>query len=143
MTNTELIKTLRWCGSEDERHEMCVDESYRCPMWNEDRMTDYCKADLMLDAADAFEAAEKRIAELEKQHGNQLTRNVMLTAQLPKEGVWIEQDDGNSIYHKCSVCGKNQYNVLLEMMQGDYHYCPNCGARMRTVTDCHTLESER
>ena len=65
---------------------------------------------LLHDAADALEAAE---------------------AQLPKEGEWIEQDDGNSIYHKCSVCGKNQYNVLLEMMQGDYHYCPNCGARMR------------
>lgn len=47
-----------------------------------------------------------------------------------KHGEWIEQDDGNSIYHKCSVCGKNQYNVLLEMMQGDYHYCPNCGAKM-------------
>ena len=64
----------------------------------------------------AVDNYEKRIAELE--------------AQLPKEGEWIEQDDGNSIYHKCSVCGKNQYNVLLEMMQGDYHYCPNCGAKM-------------
>lgn len=66
MNNAELITTLRWCGSEDERHEMCVDKSYRCPMWNEDRMTDYCKADLMLAAADALEAAEKRIAVLEK-----------------------------------------------------------------------------
>lgn len=69
---------------------------------------------LLHEAADALEAADKRIAEL-----------------MPKEGEWMEQDDGNSIYHKCSVCGKNQYNVLLEMMQGDYHYCPNCGARMR------------
>ena len=65
MTNAELIKALRWCGSEDERHEMCVDESYRCPMWNEDRMTDYCKAGIMLSAADALEAADKRIAEPE------------------------------------------------------------------------------
>lgn len=53
--NAELIKALRWCGSEDERHEMCVDESYRCPMWNEDRITDDCKAELMRDAADALE----------------------------------------------------------------------------------------
>lgn len=52
MTNAELIKALRWCGSMDEQHEMCVDESYSCPMWNEDRMTDYCKADLMLAAAE-------------------------------------------------------------------------------------------
>lgn len=68
MENTEIIKALRWCGSEDERHEMCVDESYRCPMWNEDRITDECKADLMLAAADALEAAEQRIAELEAQN---------------------------------------------------------------------------
>jgi len=58
LTNAELIKALRWCGSEDERHEMCVDESYSCPLWNEDRMTDYCKADLMLAAADALEAQQ-------------------------------------------------------------------------------------
>lgn len=58
MKNEELIKALRWCGSEDEQHEMCVDESYSCPMWNEDRMTDYCKAGLMLAAADALEAVE-------------------------------------------------------------------------------------
>lgn len=65
MTNEELIKALRWCGSDDEQHEWCVDESYSCPMWNEDRMTDYCKADLMLATADALEAAELRIADLE------------------------------------------------------------------------------
>ena len=58
----ELIKALRWC-SEDERHEMCVDESYRCPMWNEDRMTDCCKADLMLAAAAALEADDEKIAD--------------------------------------------------------------------------------
>ena len=65
MKNEELIKALRWCGGIDEQHEMCVDASYSCPIWNEDRMTDYCKADLMLAAADALEAAEKRIADLE------------------------------------------------------------------------------
>jgi hypothetical protein len=59
----ELIKALRWCGSEDERHEMCVDESYRCPMWNEDRMTDECKAELMRGAADALEATDEEIAD--------------------------------------------------------------------------------
>lgn len=62
MEREELIKTLRWCASEDERHEMCVDKSYRCPMWNEDRMTDYCKAELMITAANALEAADEKIA---------------------------------------------------------------------------------
>ena len=76
---------------------------------------------LLRDAADALEAADKRIAELE--------------AQLPKDGEWIEQDDGDSIFFKCSVCGKIQYNVLLEMMQGEYHYCPNCGAKMDGGTE--------
>ena len=76
MTNAELIKALRWCGSEDERHEMCVDESYRCPMWNEDRITDECKADLMLATADALEAADKRIAELEDDLRNSTISNI-------------------------------------------------------------------
>ena len=76
MTNAEMIKALRWCGSEDERHEMCVDESYRCPMWNEDRITDECKADLMLATADALEAADKRIAELEDDLRNSTISNI-------------------------------------------------------------------
>ena len=67
MTNAELIKALRWCGSDDEQHEMCVDESYSCPMWNEDRMTDYCKADLMNDAADAIERLQSDLAKKDSQ----------------------------------------------------------------------------
>ena len=114
LTNAELIKALRWCGSEDERHEMCVDESYSCPLWNEDRMTDYCKADLMLAAADALEAqqvdlrkaneiiaegikvsrksraaleiAQKRISDLETALAACRARKV---EQLPKEGEWM------------------------------------------------------
>ena len=84
MTNAELIKALRCCGSEDERHEMCVDESYRCPIWNEDRMTDYCKADLMNAAADALEAAEKRIAELEDELRFQLDTRRKETAEIER-----------------------------------------------------------
>ena len=58
MNNAELIAALRHCS--DFSAELCVDYKYQCPLWNEDRMTDYCKADLMLAAADALEAAERK-----------------------------------------------------------------------------------
>ena len=37
--------------------------------------------------------------------------------------VWVDQGhiDMEKMY-KCSVCGGRKYN--------DYHYCPDCGARM-------------
>jgi hypothetical protein len=123
MNNAELIKALRWCGSEDERHEMCVDESYSCPMWNEDRMTEYCKADLMLAAADLIEAQEKRIAELE--------------AQLPKEGEWIDDNGANVPLDRdgyttgmcrCSVC--NDWLIASDEYEVRGRYCPSCGSRM-------------
>jgi hypothetical protein len=45
-----------------------------------------------------------------------------------RHGVWIEQiyDYGEYLITEgfaCSVCG-------LELMDNDYNYCPNCGARM-------------
>lgn len=64
MVNVELIKALRWCG--DENNEWCVLEEYKCPLWNEDRMIDECKEELMRAAADALEAAGRQIARLEE-----------------------------------------------------------------------------
>ena len=87
---------------------------------------------LMADAADALEAAEQRIADLE--------------AQLPKEGEWIESNTRpRSAQFCCSVCHRTCYDIQPTRDKAwtkkcRYHYCPNCGARMRTVTDCHTLE---
>lgn len=138
----ELVKALRWCGSEDERHEMCVDESYRCPMWNEDRITDECKAELMRDAADALEAAEKRIARLEQDLKTREAERLVMQntieiceeaadrykAQLPKEGEWILE---NYWWH-CSVCGENPTRGM-GYVQGKnelFKVCPNCGAKM-------------
>ena len=77
-------------------------------------------------AADALEAAEKRIKELE--------------AQKPNRGEWIEKwrfkTDGTP-FHKigdmeCSVCHGD--------MLGRYYskYCPHCGALLRGENDERT-----
>lgn len=57
MTNAELIKALRYCGAKMD----CRD----CPLRN--KPSDAC-FQIMIDAADALEAADKRIAELEKSY---------------------------------------------------------------------------
>ena len=54
----ELIKALRYCGNFEDR-DGC-DE--KCPYFNDKD----CPKRIMCDAADALEAAEKRIAELER-----------------------------------------------------------------------------
>ena len=41
----------------------------------------------------------------------------------------------------CTACDKEITIYMGEKRGNDrYKYCPNCGARMRTVTDCHTLD---
>lgn len=113
----ELIKALRncsspWVGS-------CMD----CPYYKGVS----CKWQMMEDAADALEAAEKRVAELE--------------AQLPKEGEWIIEPHGTygQLRAFCSACGKHS-GIGGIVSNQKKPYCPNCGAKMKTVTDCHTLE---
>lgn len=151
MTNAELIKALRYCGQEQDVID-CADCERRVI---ENGVDVDCEGRLLRDAADALEAAEKRIAEqqkqiaqlyvllnnrineiaeLERQHGEQLTRNVMLVAQLPKEGEWIgiEYDgyaDGCPVYDvwECSECGE-EHNGEEDTLP---NYCPNCGARMK------------
>ena len=102
--------------------------------------TERCEA-LRKQLREAHENYEKHLNELTTKR-NQLQAAVdnyekRIAELMPKDGEWIEQD---SIFFKCSVCGKIQYDALIEMMQGEYHFCPNCGAKMKTVTDCHTLE---
>ena len=44
-------------------------------------------------------------------------------------GEWIDID--GTMFAKCSVCGKRHYGCTTP-------YCDMCGAKMQTVTDCHT-----
>lgn len=128
MTNAELIKGLRWCADES----ICCDDfsGEKCPYFDEKK--DSCSVDeILYAAADALEAAEKRIAELE--------------AQMPKRGEWIEDDTtycgADRANYKCSLCGKIGGTWKRGLTQDELpNYCPNCGAKMKTVTDCHTLE---
>ena len=86
---------------------------------------------LLRDAADALEAAEKRIAELE--------------AQMPKEGEWIYTplERYKEYKVKCPFCGAEYHDCYDGYIDAeDMNYCPNCGSKMKTVTDCHTLEEE-
>ena len=117
MRNEELIKALRTCADHNAVGDKCYGE---CPYngnYNE------CVDQMILDAADALEAAAKRIAELE--------------ARLPKDGEWIESNTRpRSAQFCCSVCHRTCYDIQPTRDKAwtkrcRYHYCPNCGARMK------------
>lgn len=105
MSNEELIKALRYCCED-------VVDCHDCPLFDECDSFEYP----LLHAADALEAAEKRIAELE--------------AQLPKDavevvhGYWNFSEVNGLSVRICSVCNKKFYIVR------GWNYCPNCGAKM-------------
>ena len=73
------------------------------------------KRKLLSDAADALEAAERRIAKLE--------------AQLPKEAHWVAVDNGHGV---CSNC--NRQDSIDNMAT----HCRYCGAKMRGENDGET-----
>lgn len=76
MTNAELIKALRYCKA----HEACDhDASSECPYEHQWIDGEDCSIMLLGDAADALEAAEKRIEELEAQMPKQ-DRCICMTA---------------------------------------------------------------
>lgn len=109
--------------------------------------TESCKEDLLYDAAEQLEDAdkcnarlvkkckemEKRIAEL-TQTCTELTQTCTeLEAQLPKEGEWIWEN----YYWHCSVCGENPTRGM-GYVQGKnelFRVCPNCGAKMKGEHD--------
>lgn len=75
-------------------------------------------------AADALEAAEKRIAELE--------------ARMPKEGEWIYTplERYKEYKVKCPFCGAEYHDCYDGYIDAeDMNYCPNCGAKMKGEND--------
>lgn len=47
-----------------------------------------------------------------------------------KWAKWLMQDDGDSLFYRCSSCMKAQSGNFTEIWLGYYHFCPNCGATM-------------
>lgn len=114
MTNAELIKALRHCGKGGDVAERCLP----CGYYDSEP---WCEAALANDAADALEAADKRIKEL-----------------MPKEGEWIDANGADVPLDKdgyatdscyCSICG--DWLTASDEYATRGRYCPNCGARMR------------
>lgn len=138
MTNAELIDLFR--NIERSDHPVCNG----CPLKYTCDKNQITRC-LFGSAADALKAAEKRIAELEKELEIWTTRSFegkigsmaltnlnlrmeisKLEAQLPKEGEWETTDNrwGCGKY-RCSVC--NSYEDEKRKC------CPNCGAKMKGV----------
>ncbi|MBQ1386177.1 MAG: hypothetical protein IIY75_05220 [Erysipelotrichales bacterium] len=122
MTNAELIKQLRGCKD----IEFCSD----CPRMP-NGIIEPCG--IKDDAADALEAAEKRIADLETALAACRARK---GEQLPKEGEWIEDDatycGADLSNYKCSLCGKIGGTWRRGLKQDELPpFCGSCGARMK------------
>ena len=49
-----------------------------------------------------------------------------------KHGHWIEQDDYNDTYYKCSVCGEPWVLIDGTPLENGMYFCPKCGARMES-----------
>lgn len=103
MENAKVIKALRNCAK-------AVTYCNECPYDGKEWAVG-CEEELMLAAADALEADEQRIAEL-----------------MPKEGEWEHMP--NSYVCVCTACSKYW---IPDGDEYDYHYCPNCGARMKGI----------
>ena len=50
----------------------------------------------------------------------------------PKRGEWI-RDTSSPIAYKCTACNTLQHWSVIQ--DGRYHFCPNCGARMKGADD--------
>ena len=49
-----------------------------------------------------------------------------------KEGVWVGIDEEPHEDYECSICGYVCSTFTTNIKPSDeYHYCPNCGAKMK------------
>lgn len=133
MENAEVIRALR-CGGHNMMFTYCskIDCPF-CQFSYYEKLHKCNVQELGAKAADAFEAAEKRIAIVEEERDlerfaakNYLDKIDELKARLPKEGEWR----GGQYDFYCSQCG-----VYQNYYTGKTNYCPNCGARMRGAND--------
>ena len=108
---------------------------------------------LLREAADALEELQQIADHYEqtakdywKEACDYKQRIAELEAQLPKEGEWIDENRRTrSSKFVCSTCKRTCYDIQPTRDKAwtkrcRYNYCPKCGAKMKTVTDCHTLE---
>lgn len=131
MTNAELIAALRYCAE----HEGCDyyiakdcprEETWVCGV--------DCEQILMRDAADALEAADKRIEKLEAKMPKLPDRQEFLAKgsfieeplSRPKEAHWVAVQNGIGV---CSNC--NRQDSIDNMAT----HCRYCGARMKGEHD--------
>lgn len=109
-----------------KRMRMCANENCKGCTYAYEGLTntEECKEDLLYDAAEQLEDADKCNARLVKKCKEMEKRLAELEAQLPKEGEWIM--DGKYNRH-CSRCNEN--------VVWSFNYCPNCGAKMKGEED--------
>lgn len=147
--NAELIKALRRCSyttvaGADREDGYCKP----CAYYAEDSADVTCIDRMMIDAADALEAAEKRIdgllklvdinterceavrKQLREAHESYEKHIAELEAQIPKRGEWID-GDARQVTARCSVCGHLRLGNGAEWANKYVRFCENCGARMR------------
>lgn len=130
MNNAELIKALRYCPSHGCGRCVALDANGAC--------TGHGVVGIMNSAADALEAAEKRIVELNtkcadlQSHINSMESEI--EELLPKEGEWnIRETASGDVEAKCPKCG---FEMLVNqpgnglLMVSELLYCPHCGSRM-------------
>ena len=58
---------------------------------------------------------------------------LLMDTQEVKHGRWIWYPE--ICAYSCSECHKYQYGNTLDVLDGTYRYCPNCGARMDEVEE--------
>ena len=91
----------------------------------------------LISRADAIEAVRKELVCDGRHETHDKTcrfiADVLLSALPSAErvGVWIPKEDyGGFDYYQCSNC-KEDFYFEAEPSKNEYHYCPNCGARMK------------